>query len=648
MDYTKNTPPSWSLALLISSVLLAACDPAPSTPTSEPTPEPISGPLGVLNLNFEQTKQFVFDWSPVPNATHYVLEENPDGESDYQVVANNIAADLTQYRHTVPLYQRTRAHYRLLACLPDQSECPLVGETQVSVNNVAQLVNSVGYFKGFALKSGTLADNEAQLTIVGNAIALSEDGTTLAVGAKYMDTIKLDDAGEPAYITDAGAVFVYRRNDNGQWLEDQQLQAVLPHVRDHFGSSLSLSADGKTLAVGMEDEENDQTGLTMNPMAAKLGYSVTRDHSFASGAAYLFTRNDTDTASPWHATAYIKDEALQVDENFGVSVSLSADGTVLAVGADQGGTAIGDAEVAQQRIGNGAVNLYRLEDSADVGANPTWQFVQTVQSNNAQRDAFGRSVSLDANGTLLAVGAPREADSNGAVHLFIRTNADVNPWQFQQRFQASNAREGALFSFGDAISLSADGQTLAVGAQNESGNACVICQGDSQPTQQSGKLYSSGAVYIFTRTDTERTSIWQQQAYLKAPNADVGDHFGTSVGLNRDGSHLVVGALQEDSPATGLQGDTGNDTEIAEDTGAAYYYHRSGNTWLSPVYLKANTYDDWFMNFGGAVAISGDGETLAVGAHAESSTVTGINRKQSDEVDPSDETVFHFGAVYLY
>ncbi|WP_108127485.1 FG-GAP repeat protein [Saccharospirillum mangrovi] len=627
MDYTKNTTPSWSLALLIGSALLALSQPV----LSEPTPEP----LGALNLSFEQTKQFVFDWSPVPNATHYVLEENPDGQSDFQVIADNIAADLTQYRHTVPLYQRTQAHYRLLACLPDQSECPLVGETQVSVNNVAQLVNSIGYFKGFALKSGTLEDNEAPLEGFGNAIALSEDGTTLAVGGANIAAVTPDKTG---YLWEVGTVFVYRQNANGEWQQDQQLHAVLPNAGDHFGNSLSLSANGQMLAVGVLYENNAQTGVTMNPESAELEYNNPEGSTTYSGAVYLFTRNNADTAAPWHATAYIKDQALQSREYFGLSVSLSAEGTALAVGAAFGGTAFGDVDYDER---NGAVNLYRLSDSA------TWQFVQTVQAENAQsEDLFGVSVSLDANGTRLAVGADREASYTGAVYLFNRTEAEENPWQFHQRLQASNA--GAGDRFGHALSLSADGQTLAVGASGEDGNAFGILQGDAQPTPQddaadTSASENSGAVYLFTRTDVDGASTWQQQAYLKAPNRNAGDHFGTSVSLNRDGSQLIVGADYEDSPATGLEGETGNDTATANDVGAAYYYRRSGTTWLSPVYLKSsNAGPSRGGLFGAFVAISGDGETLVVGTTFETGTATGINAEQSDEIDNNS------GAVYLY
>ncbi|WP_108124278.1 FG-GAP repeat protein [Saccharospirillum mangrovi] len=634
MDHTRKTLTSgWSLALLVSSVLLAACDPGPSTPT----PKPISGPLGVLNLNFEQTKKFVFDWSPVANATHYVLEEKPDGDSGFSVIADNIDPNLTQYRLTVPLYRRTQALYRLSACLPDQTKCPLVGETQVAVNDVAQLVNSIGYFKGF---KGLPEDNEAQLEFFGNAIALSEDGTTLAVGADFTDTIKLEEAEEASRVEDAGTVFIYRQNANGEWQQDQQLHAVLPNEADNFGHSLSLSADGQTLAVGAYFESNDQTGVTMNPESAELKYNNPEESTTDSGAVYLFTRNNADTAAPWHATAYIKDEAPQQFKLFGQSVSLNADGTALAVGAPW------DTLVLEE----GNVHLYQLDDSAAEGESPTWQFIQTLQvgADTAQHDGFGYTVSLDANGTWLAVGTYGEASDTGAVYLFNRTEEVDNPWQFRKRLQASNA--GERDSFGSALSLSADGNTLAVGALFEDGNAIGILQGESQPTPQNdnadtSESEDSGAVYLFTRTGG--TSTWQQQAYLKAPNRDAGDHFGTSVSLNRDGSQLIVGAPYEDSLATGLEGETGNDTEAANNyagAGAAYYYRRSGTTWLSPVYLKSsNAGPSRGRRFGASVAISGDGETLVVGTSQENGAATGINGDQTSRTDGVPT-----GAVYLY
>ena len=115
--------------------------------------------------------------------------------------------------------------------------------------------------------------------------------------------------------------------------------------------------------------------------------------------------------------------------------------------------------------------------------------------------------------------------------------------------------------FGYSVAISADGNTLAVGALGEASNATGI-NGD----QNDNSATHSGAVYIFVRNGT----TWAQEAYIKASNTDAGDYFGYSVSLSSDGNTLAVGAYGEDSDATGINGDQDNNN--ATDSGAVYVY----------------------------------------------------------------------------
>ena len=145
----------------------------------------------------------------------------------------------------------------------------------------------------------------------------------------------------------------------------------------------------------------------------------------------------------------------------------------------------------------------------------------------------------------------------------------------------------------------------------------------------------SGAVYVFVQSG----GLWQQQAYLKANNAEAGDEFGDSISLSADGNTLAVTAGQEDSVATGLEGNQSDNS--APESGAAYVFVRSSTTWQQQTYLKAsNTGSD--IAYGDAVSLSADGNTLAIAASLEDGAATGINGDQSDNTAESS------GAVYLY
>jgi FG-GAP repeat len=251
-------------------------------------------------------------------------------------------------------------------------------------------------------------------------------------------------------------------------------------------------------------------------------------------------------------------------------------------------------------------------------------------SNTGTGDAFGWSVAL--SGDTLVVGAYQE-DSNaigvngnqtnnsltraGAAYVFVREGTNWIQQAYLKASNTSNTVEGAGFGWSVAVS----GDTLAVAAVAESSNATGV-----NGNQSDTSAFASGAVYIFVRSGTN----WSQQAYLKAsntggrpPGQPYGDLFGHALSLS--GDTLVVGAFQEDSNATGVNGNQTNDN--APDSGAAYVVVRSGTNWTQQAYLKASNTGAG-DRFGISVAVSG--ETLVVGSWTEGSSATGVNGNQSD------------------
>ena len=196
--------------------------------------------------------------------------------------------------------------------------------------------------------------------------------------------------------------------------------------------------------------------------------------------------------------------------------------------------------------------------------------------------------------------------------------------------KASNTGSGDRFGY--AVALSADGRTLAVGADLEDSATTGI---NGEPENNAAN--DSGAVFVFRR---DAGLAWVQEAYVKALNANAGDGFGFAVGLSADGSTLAVGAPFESSSATGVEGDQASNA--ASLSGAVYVFRRSADgVWAQEAYVKASNTDD-SDRFGYAVALSGDGVTLAVGAIGEDSSATGINGDQTSNL------VSFAGAVYVF
>src|SRR5712692_6289170 len=124
-------------------------------------------------------------------------------------------------------------------------------------------------------------------------------------------------------------------------------------------------------------------------------------------------------------------------------------------------------------------------------------------------------------------------------------------------------------------------------------------------------------------------SAWNPKSigYIKASNVKKDDQFGYTVALSADGNAMAVGTTAEDSAAKGINGNQAD--HLALNAGAVYVFNRSSGNWVQQAYVKASNAKA-SDQFGASLALSGDGNTLAVGATGESSSATGINGNQAD------------------
>ena len=238
-----------------------------------------------------------------------------------------------------------------------------------------------------------------------------------------------------------------------------------------------------------------------------------------------------------------------------------------------------------------------------------------------------------ACGTTVAPGQMDAGDDSDAgvdadtFDAAVDASAHTGPFAQTTYVKASNT--AAAQEFGQAIAVSADGNTLVVGAPTES-SASLGINGD----QSGNAAHYSGAAYVFRRV----AGSWSQQAYLKASNAIAGARFGGAFALSSDGNTLAVGSTNEASIAAGINGNQADTSRPG--AGAVYIFRYSAGTWTQGAYVKAS--NPQLADFGTSVGLSGDGVVLAVGANLESSGATGING------DQTNTTAAQSGAVYLF
>lgn len=592
-----------------------------SNPQGNDALEPVQANLEVLPI-----KTFRISWQTSPSAQFYRVLENPDGLSGFTDISGELEANTTSFDHRVVLFARVNAQYLVQSCI-DQI---CVDSDPLMVTGT--LDNAIGYFKAsntglaenasFADKFGgavslsadgnTMAvgadsegsaavgingdQNDDSLSIAGavyvfvrsdglwqqqaylkasntrsdgffgGAISLSADGNTLAVGAIGDDSAATGINGDQNDVSSnfAGAVYVFVRNRE-QWQQQTYLKASNTaggepfSLGDSFGQAVSLSADGNTLAVGADNEDSAATGINGDQ----------NDNTATnSGAVYVFVRS----GGLWQQQAYVKASNTGVGDRFGYEVSLSSDGNAMAVGApfeDSGASGINEDQNDTSAPASGAVYIFGRVDEL-------WQQQAYVKASNSEiGDQFGDVISLSGNGSKLAVGAPFEdgavtseingvetnvqVENSGAVYVFVGTG---DLWQQQAYLKAANTGSGfGDLTFGEAVSLSADGNTLAIGATGDDSAATGI---NGNPFDSSAA--SSGAISVFV----DSAGSWQENAYIKASNAEQGDNFGHAVSLSSDGNTLAVGARGEDSAATGINADQNDNSVFA--AGAVYLY----------------------------------------------------------------------------
>lgn len=399
------------------------------------------------------------------------------------------------------------------------TDCGTYGQLQVY--NGFEFKNSIGEERAFSFRTqlGASIYGEGANDRSGISVDLSSDGTKLAVGARYNDG-----SG-----SNSGHVRVFGYNNN-LWAQiggDIDGEAA----DDNSGYAISLNSNGTKLAVGAygNDGNGNRSGHVRvyeysNSTWTQLGSDIDGETAddlsgvsvdlsnngqiVAIGAFY----NDGNGTKSGHVRVYKNISGIwtqmgtdidgsSAGEEAGTSISLSGDGLTLAIGAprnDDNGSSSGE------------VRIFSFNGS---------NWVQKGQDLNgdASGDYFGISVSLSNSGSTVAIGAYGNDDSGtdaGQVKIF-----EFIGGSWVQRGSKILGEMSGDYS-GRSISLSGDGNLLAIGAYSNDGEA-----------------NNAGHTRIFKYIN----SSWSQ-VDIDIDGENLGDNSGICVALSSDGSTLAIGA----------------------------------------------------------------------------------------------------------
>jgi hypothetical protein len=241
-------------------------------------------------------------------------------------------------------------------------------------------------------------------------------------------------------------------------------------------------------------------------------------------------------------------------------------GSSVAINADGSIIAIG----APQADGIGTTRGFARVYENMAG---TWTQLGSDFTGQADFDNVGNAVDLSADGTRVAIGASGVSIAKGEVNVYEYGGASWSQLGSTMSGVVNNDR------FGNAVNFNADGTFLAIGIPFSDANGTA-----------SGT--NSGQVKVY-----EYTSNWSQIFV----DAIVGENFalGTAVALSDDGSVLVASAPQTNDPANG------------SGFVRIYKYNGTSNTYAFNASLVGESNSD---RYGTSVALSDDGNFLGVGA----------------------------------
>lgn len=347
----------------------------------------------------------------------------------------------------------------------------------------------------------------------GYSIALSDDGNTIISGGNALDQNE----------EDSGYAQVYEWNGSSWQQKGDNIYGE--EFEDEFGYSADISADGDIIAIGATQGGNETqvgyvkvfawNGSSWEMKGSRLNGENEGDHFGTSislsdngNSLAVYDRqgingeySGTVVVYNWNGTEWIQKGAnLEGNEgdNFGWAIDLSYDGNTLAVGAESGYSFYGYARIY---LWNGS----------------EWDQKGNDIYGDAEGDKFGFSISIDNNGNSVAIGA-RNNSGNGMQSGQLK----VFSWNNNQWEQKGNDiyGDGITNFLGWSTSLNSDGNIVAVSY-----------------TPFSSKGYDEGHLRVFQWNNTS----WEQIGEDLNGNVD-GDRAGYDSAINSDGSVVAFSA----------------------------------------------------------------------------------------------------------
>jgi ligand-binding sensor domain-containing protein len=457
-----------------------------------------------------------------------------------------------------------------------------------------------------------------------------------AIGAEFGTTVKI--AGDYAFVgadnedynsngsdllSNAGSVYVFRRQSNGTWLQIQKLVASDRKTEEAFGNTIDAKGDylliapakGRANGGYIFKKQANGTWLeiqklpNLNPVTTGIDttkkQNIAINENFAligvygiidkAGQVAIYEKQPNDK---WILTNDVTAPDAKIGDFFGYSVAIDNRNTNnYIVGAIRNTT---DLNCENTLLYSGSAYILKASNSVLCDSIPN-----KIVAND-RRDSTFYGVTVDISGDYAIVGA-EDDNSNGlspnAGSAYIYKRNRINQWVQVQKISSNFAY--SKFGFSVAIK----GKYAVVGAPYSNFNTSTF--------------YKTGGAYVF---ELQSNGVWIEKKFIRASdfNSLQSQSFGYSVDI--DGNDIIIGSVGNNS-------DT-NRSDLKTGAGSAYIFQiRDDGTIVETQKIVASdrAID---ANFGTTVKIVGD--NVLVGASSEDYNSNGI------------DSLSNAGSVYVF
>jgi hypothetical protein len=485
-----------------------------------------------------------FDWDSVPGTGWYQFEYRAHQAGAFVQQGANLPATATSTRLRLPLhlFDWTYARYRVAAC--NSAGCTRSNE--VSVSDLRR--DAVGYFK---------ASQPRKYDRFGADTDVSPDGLNFVAAAP--SNFLYDANGN--YTHDGGAVYVFRRANDGTWRQRARLlPAYPPHISGTNDVRVGISANGDTVVMGMPNYHH-----------------VVGDQQ--SGEVYVFR---------FDGAGWVRTRLPSGDRGlFGRWVAINDAGDTIATPYGEQGL-----EGQPHRVA-----IYRFLDGA-------WRVVRGL-ADRAGHAEFCEEGVMSRDGSTIAEVCDEQPPGSFELRYYVRMHSGPN-WTVREDLPLALSAHSD-FGYGHGgLAIDGTGQTVAAQMRVLHGPHDDMGPAEVQVFSRAGGSWSKVA--------TLAPGAWRDASDSGA--------FGIGVALSSDGATLAIGDGQDNGFGTGPRAAPLNAT--TDRTGAVYIY-RFRNSWVLANMVKPNHRATNLGSFGRVLSLNANGQTLLVGHSAEGSSASGID-----------------------